>query len=207
MGSSKKKEKKRRHDDDYSDSDSGENYPTQSRVDGYQRKSFSSQTSSEKKVSDAKASKGYARTEEYIYDYTGQEIVRGAKDISLSPETDSPQARDSIIVKKSAEKSRASRDEQYASRDEAFPSRKREITPPPPPPGMDWPFEAPKAQLRSRSPRLEDARRSRSNDVKDWREVDERNRDRDYQDNVQRKLKSILKEEKGSFSINSSLIK
>ncbi|XP_047137880.1 U4/U6.U5 tri-snRNP-associated protein 1 isoform X1 [Hydra vulgaris] len=69
---------------------------------------------------------------------------------------------------------------------ETYKSRKKENSPPVPP-GMDWPYEAPKVSSYTRSPL--------SDGDTDWMAVDDRNRDRDYQNEVDRKYQSKLKDD------------
>ena len=166
-------------------------------------------------------------TEEHVYDYDGEQMIRDAireaRDMSISPERDSPRRRDRspspgkkysnnsskitpeehrpkdprLMRSKNTEDPRQKKRtvidyDTYSSRDRRrdrsrdrsrspVERKSREITPPPMPPGMDWPFEAPKNDL-------------------EWKQKDDRSRDRDYQDDVNRKLKSKMREERrGKF--------
>jgi len=158
-------------------------------------------------------------TEEHVYDYDGEQMIRDAireaRDMSISPERDSPRRRDRspspgkkysnnsskitpeehrpkdprLMRSKNTEDPRQKKRtvidyDTYSSRDRRrdrsrspVERKSREITPPPMPPGMDWPFEAPKNDL-------------------EWKQKDDRSRDRDYQDDVNRKLKSKMREER-----------
>lgn len=168
MGSSKKKDKKKKKK---RTRDSGDDSPGRSR-------------DSERKRDDDRKKDSYRKnipqTEEYVYDYSGQEIVGGSRDISPSPEQDlGDKGRYSERNKeKRYERGSNRRDRSRSPLQNDY--RKRELTPPPLPPGVDWPFEGKTRQ---------------SNDKVDWESKDEQNRDRDYQDEVDRKYREKKKEE------------
>lgn len=180
MGSSKKKDKKKKKK---RTRDSGDDSPGRSR-------------DSERKRDDDRKKDSYRKnipqTEEYVYDYSGQEIVGGSRDISPSPEQDlGDKGRYSERNKeKRYERGSNRRDRSRSPLQNDY--RKRELTPPPLPPGVDWPFEGKTRQ---------------SNDKVDWESKDEQNRDRDYQDEVDRKYREKKKEEMKRNGKSSDVIR
>lgn len=111
-------------------------------------------------------SRDVPQTEEYVYDYSGHEMVGSA----------------------SRRRSRSPEEDRYtrSSRKDRSPTRRdRRNSPQPPPPGTDWPYNAPKKG----SDDLEDGEL-------DWKQADDMKRDRDYQDEVDRKLREKQKADK-----------
>lgn len=156
MGKKDKKEKKKkrkREDDRYSDEESYKRKYDK----GYHVEDSRSNYENERKERKQR-DKNVPLTEEYVYDYSGQEVMQSSRDMSISPERPTES------------------------------KRMREMTPPPLPPGMDWPFEAPKAgSSRPKSPLPADP---------EWLVQENLNRDRDYQNEVDRKLREKQRDER-----------
>ena len=158
-----KKKKKRRHS-------SGEESPRNYSDNDYyeQDKKYSKRSKYDSPT------RHVPETEEYVYDYSGQEIVQQS---STSRRSQSPESRSG---KRDKSPSRS--------------NRKRDRSPPLAPPGTDWPFNASKKS----NDNLEDGEL-------DWKAADDSRRDREYQDEVDRKLKDKQKADKRKKS-NLSLI-
>jgi len=159
MGGGNKKKEKKKKKRRYS---SGEESPRRDYIDndnyGHDKKY------SHKSKYDS-PSRTVPETEEYVYDYSGQEILEQS---SFSRRSWSPEPRSSR------------RDKSPSRRD-----RKRERSPPLVPPGTDWPFNATKIPNDD----LEDGE-------VDWKAADDSRRDKEYQDEVDRKLKDKQKADK-----------
>ena len=149
--------------------------------------------------------KNIPETEEYVYDYSGQEMIHGSRDMSISPEGTNENTDSEVRPRSSKESYNEPRRTNYSRKRDSYhdqspgvssysrsdqmersrsPARhsKKELTPPPLPPGMDWPFEA------SKSP-------------------EERNRDRNYQDDVESRNQEKQRESKrrtGSYQVSVS---
>ena len=169
-----KKKKKKRYEENYNEYEddyysrsmdkSSRNYADERDRDNYYvedvRSSSKSHKDRVKYENRKKERKNVPLTEEYVYDFSGQEMMQGSRDMSISPERPK--------------------------------DRKHELTPPPPPPGMDWPFEAPKAPVRPKSP-------VHVTEDPEWLIREEKNRDREYQNEVDRKYKEKQREEKRQY--------
>lgn len=185
-GGSKKKDKKKKKkryssdEEDRKGQDHTDDYPTLEEHYGSQDgKSSRYKTQEHRKGKDS--SKSVPRTEEYVYDYSGQEMVQGARD--MSPDPDDRYSRGSSKSHKKSydyDGENKNNRSEYRDRSPIRKERRKDMTPPPLPPGMDWPFE----KSHPKSP------------VDDWKQKDDIRRDREYQDEVDRKYRAQQKEER-----------
>ena len=165
MGSGKKKDKKKKRKRDSYDEESS---PRKSLKEDKRSGTFTAEDSRLSKT----GRQILPETEEYL----GKETIQETQNVTSPPEHDKKNNYNKYLSKnKSKERS------PYRS------LRKKELSPPPIPPGIDWPFEAPKAPNRTRSPL--------SDYESDWIAKEDRNRDRDYQDEVDRKYQAKLNED------------